>query len=218
MDSEHISKIRPSSLQPPSQITTNPHNLKSASSSSAAAVANGKAYFQTRRQLFHNNQYNEPLTDSNYQQKLNQSKPPAINRKNMEFLIPQVPNPTSTRQTNLGGPGLKLNNIKNHFNDNFHIIQTKPTATSNAAQPKMTKKQLKLAQAQLDKLTQINIHLQGMYTGLSFVLFYFFFRFFHLYILWKWWNFLIASNIQALFKEILPLRFDSHTEITRKLN
>lgn len=32
-----------------------------------------------------------------------------------------------------------------------------------AAQPKMTKKQLKLAQAQLDKLTQINIHLHGMF-------------------------------------------------------
>lgn len=32
------------------------------------------------------------------------------------------------------------------------------------AQPKMTKKQLKLAQAQLDKLTQINIHLHGTFS------------------------------------------------------
>lgn len=80
----------------------------------------------------------------------------------MEFLIPQVPNTAATRPSTLGGSDLTLNNIKSHFNDNFHIIhsRTKSSATI-AVQPKMTKKQLKLAQAQLDKLTQINIHLQG---------------------------------------------------------
>lgn len=84
-----------------------------------------------------------------------------INRKNMEFLIPRAPTSATCQQTTLStiiAPSYKINDIKNHLNDNLKIIQ------SVAALPhhKMTKKQLKLAQAQLDKLTQINIHLQGM--------------------------------------------------------
>ena len=38
---------------------------------------------------------------------------------------------------------------------------------------KMTKKQMKVAQAQLDKLTQINIHLHGMYSFVYYYLFIF---------------------------------------------
>lgn len=69
----------------------------------------------------------------------------------MEFLIPQAPavrpgQPLMSRKN--GGGYLSGNDIK----ENLHQLQTNH---------KMTKKQLKLAQAQLDKLTQINIHLHG---------------------------------------------------------
>lgn len=83
----------------------------------------------------------------------------------MEFLIPQVPNAAANARqsktailSNIVGSGITLNDIKSHLSDNLHLVQQQ----SSAAQPKMTKKQLKLAQAQFDKLTQINIHLQGM--------------------------------------------------------
>lgn len=97
------------------------------------------------------------------------------NPNTMEFLIPQVPNATTaatkttgaaatatarqskTILSNIVGSSITLNDIKSHLNDNFHLVQQ-----ATAAQPKMSKKQLKLAQAQFDKLTQINIHLQGM--------------------------------------------------------
>lgn len=99
------------------------------------------------------------------------SHPLEIRRKNMEFLIPRAPNTAATCQSqavlsSIVAPSFTLNDIKSHLSDNFKIIQSTaataaPTATEIAHPQKMTKKQLKLAQAQLDKLTQINIHLQG---------------------------------------------------------
>lgn len=84
----------------------------------------------------------------------------------MEFLIPRAPNAAATCQSqaaavattisSIVAPTFTLNDIKNHLNDNFKIIQS-----TSVPQQKMTKKQLKLAQAQLEKLTQINIHLHG---------------------------------------------------------
>lgn len=49
-----------------------------------------------------------------------------------------------------------------------------PLQLQALTQSKMTKKQLKLAQAQLDKLTQINIHLHGTYEFLFFYNLYLF--------------------------------------------
>lgn len=73
----------------------------------------------------------------------------------MEFLIPQVPSAGRQGQATGNSAGaLLLTGINNHTNENYHLLRQ--------AQQKMTKKQLKLAQAQLDKLTQINIHLHGM--------------------------------------------------------
>lgn len=117
-----------------------------------------------------------------------------LNRRNsdntfnqgMEFLIPQAP-PAAVRHSQPppssaaastalssssgsalsalmmarknGGIFLNGNDVK----ENFHLLQT---------QHKMTKKQLKLAQAQLDKLTQINIHLHGNYFFFIFLFFF----------------------------------------------
>jgi len=71
------------------------------------------------------------------------------NSTNMEFLVPHPPSSiiNKTNQQN-GGFVLRQNSTGSTFVNQQH-------------QQKMTKKQLKLAQAQLDKLTQINIHLHG---------------------------------------------------------
>lgn len=84
----------------------------------------------------------------------------------MEFLMPQAPvvrssQPLMSRKN--GGGFLSGNDIK----ENLHQLQTNH---------KMTKKQLKLAQAQLDKLTQINIHLHGI-KQMQFLFFFFYFYF-----------------------------------------
>lgn len=148
--SDHISKIRPNAAAT-SHLITNNHNTKS-------TIINGRAYFQTRHHYNHGqlNEINQPNFD--------RTKSVSVYNKSMEFLIPQVPNTAVTRPTTLGGSDLTLNNIESHFNNNFHIIQSRTKSSGTiAVQPKMTKKQLKLAQAQLDKLTQINIHLQGTF-------------------------------------------------------
>lgn len=73
----------------------------------------------------------------------------------MEFLMPQAPalrqsQPSMARKNG----GVYLIGTTADMKENYHQLQ---------AQHKMTKKQLKLAQAQLDKLSQINIHLHGMF-------------------------------------------------------
>lgn len=90
----------------------------------------------------------------------------------MEFLIPQAPavregQPISrAKSAGIFHAGIDMK-------ENFHQLQT---------QHKMTKKQIKLAQVQLDKLNQINIHLRGMFIFvfvffLIFIFFSFFFNF-----------------------------------------
>lgn len=134
-----------------------------------------------------NNKLNEKLARGLATKQI--AKITTLNRRNsdnnfnqgMEFLIPQAPSAavrhsqppltsTSAAKTLSSAPpsvtssatalsalmmarkngGIFLNG--NEMKENFHLLQ---------AQHKMTKKQLKLAQAQLDKITQINIHLQG---------------------------------------------------------
>lgn len=84
----------------------------------------------------------------------------------MDFLVPQAPalrqsHPSSMARKNGsgghgggGGGGVYLIGSTVDLKENFQQMQ---------AQNKMTKKQLKMAQAQLDKLSQINIHLHGMF-------------------------------------------------------
>lgn len=169
-DPDHVSKIRSSS-----NVALNPYG-KSAIVNGVVYV-NGKIYGQVPKRHHYSNSSRSDSVYAAQQEQQYQSKSqhdtcsnavtPA-DRKNMEFLMPQVPNaagPTSTAATNrqmkniLHGPGLTLNDIKSHLTENFQLIQS---TNGTAAQQKMTKKQLKLAQAQLDKLTQINIHLHGM--------------------------------------------------------
>lgn len=176
-ETERVNKIRASTITP-SQLVVNPSSKKSSSSISVSNVfyANGKAHSQSKQQQQHHHhqqqQYRIAYNGQQHNHQLNelykQQKQPIqkhsheIDRKNMEFLIPRPPNTAATCQSqatlsNIVAPRFTLNDIKSHLSDNFKIIQ------SAAAPPqKMTKKQLKLAQAQLDKLTQINIHLQGM--------------------------------------------------------
>lgn len=161
-ETEHISKIRKSS----SATTTIAGNIKSvdstnihAPSSSTSTINNGNSYYYRPKHQICNIQSNYALNHNSNHPEQKQH----IQRNNMEFLIPQVQNAATSRQTkatlsNIVGPSLTLNDIKSHLSDNFQIIQSTSAITQHH---KMTKKQLKLAQAQLDKLTQINIHLQG---------------------------------------------------------
>lgn len=163
-ETEHITKIRKSTTA----STTIAGNIKSVDStnihahtpsSSTSTINNGNLYYYRPKHQICNIQSNYALNHNSNHPKQKQH----IERNNMEFLIPQVPNAATSRQTkttlsNIVGPSLTLNDIKSHLNDNFQIIQSTSAITQ---QHKMTKKQLKLAQAQLDKLTQINIHLQG---------------------------------------------------------
>lgn len=104
----------------------------------------------------------------------------------MDFLVTQVSTAVRQEQELRKNAGvLLMNRINNHFNgnhqqqyqmqpssmllqqsqpqENQRQTETKKQGTMNIQpQTKMTKKKLKLAQTQLDKLTQINIHLNGM--------------------------------------------------------
>lgn len=161
-ESERVNKIRVSSVGP-TQLIANP--VKKSSAVTNVFYANGKSHSHSKQrpigngQHHHNRQLNELFI---HQKSSIQQHPIEIERKNMDFLIPRPPNAAATCQTqatlaNIVAPRFTLNDIKSHLSDNLKIIQS-TAATSQ----KMTKKQLKLAQAQLDKLTQINIHLQGM--------------------------------------------------------
>lgn len=138
------------------------------------AAGNGFSYHINPNQRTKYDQHTQsaagqPLTSSTVLAKHSDIETKYTNHKAMEFLIPQVPNGITVQTTTatattayqskiVGGASITLNDIKCHLSENFHLIQK--VATN--AQTKMTKKQLKLAQAQFDKLTQINIHLQGM--------------------------------------------------------
>ncbi|XP_037909834.1 uncharacterized protein LOC119650787 isoform X3 [Hermetia illucens] len=80
----------------------------------------------------------------------------------MEFL---VPHPPSRQGRHITKPRILLsaNSNNNVFSHSDHIDQI----TNNNNNNKMTKKQLKLAQAQLDKLTQINIHLHALFSAVE---------------------------------------------------
>lgn len=160
-ESERVNKIRATSIAP-SQLIANPVKK---SSTSTVLYANGKSHSHSKHRVPCNGHHNCHLNEMSIHQKQSiQSHHPLEirHRKNMEFLIPRAPNAAATCQSQaalssiVAAPSFTLNDIKSHLSDNFKIIQS-TAATSQ----KMTKKQLKLAQAQLDKLTQINIHLQG---------------------------------------------------------
>lgn len=98
--------------------------------------------------------------------------------ENMDFLISQVPTTAARQEQELRNNAgvLLLNGFNNNLNMKQQLMhhqkqQQHQQHLHQQAQQKMTKKKLKLAQTQLDKLTQINIHLRGMYFLL---LFYFF--------------------------------------------
>lgn len=93
---------------------------------------------------------------------------------NMDFLITQVPATTTNdarRKQELRGSSnnnagvLLLNGINNNLNVKQQLMhhQHLQQQQQHLHHQKMTKKKSKLAQTQLDKLTQINIHLHGMY-------------------------------------------------------
>lgn len=173
-DTEHIKKLRSSSAAINTAQTPIYGNVN-------AAAGNGFSYQvnPSQRNNYDQNPPTAPLTSVSNQAKHIDLQPRrAIPNTTMEFLIPQVPNATTAATTatgaaavatatarqsktilsNIVGSSITLNDIKSHLNDNFHLVQQ-----TTAAPPKMSKKQLKLAQAQFDKLTQINIHLQGMW-------------------------------------------------------
>lgn len=169
-ESERANKIRASSIAP-TQLISN----SSKSISNVFYTNGGKVHNHSKQRPISNGQHNNrPLNELFIQQKHPiQSYPLEIERKNMDFLIPRPPNTAATCQTqatlsNIVAPRFTLNDIKSHLSDNLKIIQS-TAATSQ----KMTKKQLKLAQAQLDKLTQINIHLQGMLNHILIIKFIF---------------------------------------------
>jgi hypothetical protein len=94
------------------------------------------------------------------------------NSTNMEFVVPQAPAPISKvvqHQRNLQ-PEYHQQNNNYLFNDvlistnNFQNQQNHHNLVNggNHKLAKMTKKQNKVAQAQQDKIEQINIHLHGM--------------------------------------------------------
>lgn len=166
-----MNKIRASSVVS-SQLITSPGKKSSSSTSSIIAASSNAFYTNGKIQSNHSKQravscnghHSCQLNESSgaEQRKSIQSHPIEIHReKNMEFLIPRAPNaPTQCQSkatlSSIVAPTFTLNDIKNHLSDNFKIIQS-----TAVPQQKMTKKQLKLAQAQLEKLTIINIHLQG---------------------------------------------------------
>lgn len=88
-----------------------------------------------------------------------QSEKSLFNKKEtMEFLIPHVP---SSRHTTGHIPiqhGVGL----------IRSVSTSQCQQKLQEQQKMTKKELKMAQAQLNKLSQINIHLHGTFLFLFF--------------------------------------------------
>lgn len=98
--------------------------------------------------------------------------------ENMDFLISQVPTTAARQEQELRNNAgvLLLNGINNNLNMKQQLMhhqkqqQHQQHLHQQAQQQKMTKKKLKLAQTQLDKLTQINIHLHGMYSILFFCL------------------------------------------------
>lgn len=94
----------------------------------------------------------------------------------MDFLISQVPATTNAvrqeQELRNNAGVLLLNGINNNLNVKQHLMhhqqqqqhrQHQQHLHHQQVQQKMTKKKLKLAQTQLDKLTQINIHLHGTY-------------------------------------------------------
>lgn len=171
-ETERVNKIRGTSIAPVQLITNS--TKKPTSAASNVFYANGKAHGHAKhraacigQQAHQHHHQQQPLNELFIRQKqsIEKNQYVEIDRKNMEFLIPRAPNAATAAATcqsqaalsNIVAQRFTLNDIKSHLSDNFKIIQ------STAAPPqKMTKKQLKLAQAQLDKLTQINIHLQGM--------------------------------------------------------
>lgn len=169
-ESERVNKIRATSIAP-TQLIVNPSKK---SSTSNVLYTNGKSHNHSKHRIPCNGHHNCQMNELSIQQKqsIHSHRPLEIRRKNMEFLIPRAPNAAATCQSqaalsSIVAPSFTLNDIKSHLSDNFKIIQSTAaavaatTATGTAHPQKMTKKQLKLAQAQLDKLTQINIHLQG---------------------------------------------------------
>lgn len=99
--------------------------------------------------------------------------------ENMDFLISQVPTTAARQEQELRNNAgvLLLNGINNNLNMKQQLMrhqkqQQHQQQLRQQAQQKMTKKKLKMAQTQLDKLTQINIHLHGMYCIIIFFMFF----------------------------------------------
>ncbi|XP_055679772.1 uncharacterized protein LOC129787936 isoform X3 [Lutzomyia longipalpis] len=93
---------------------------------------------------------------------------PCVRKPNpeMEFLIPHPP--TNSRQPRQVASSQNGTFMRSHsINEQSHhqiLLQQNQFAQH---QTKMTKKQLKLAQAQLNKLTQINIHLHALFSAVE---------------------------------------------------
>lgn len=98
-----------------------------------------------------------------------------FSNSNMEFAIPYAPQNQPEKIVGRHFPSAKkhertsittdddITNRSSTTTEKIHSEKNHKLQRQQQLHRKMTKKQLKLAQAQLDKLTQINIHLHGKY-------------------------------------------------------
>lgn len=158
----HRNKIKKSSCQFKKSVS----NLYARPICTAAVVANinGATYLEAKGQKDFKSHPHQ-----SHQQR-------SSNAANMDFLISQVPATTNAvrqeQELRNNAGVLLLNGINNNLNVKQHLMhhqqqqqhrQHQQHLHHQQVQQKMTKKKLKLAQTQLDKLTQINIHLHGTY-------------------------------------------------------
>ncbi|XP_059610717.1 ankyrin repeat and fibronectin type-III domain-containing protein 1 [Phlebotomus argentipes] len=87
----------------------------------------------------------------------------------MEFLIPHPPTNSQPRQMASSQNGTFVRSHSINEQSHHQLLQQQHQQQSQFAQhhAKMTKKQLKVAQAQLNKLTQINIHLHALFSAVE---------------------------------------------------
>lgn len=181
----HRNKIKKSSSQLKKSVTNlygRPHQRHPTTTTTVANV-NGGTHLQANDR---NDFKSHPRIE--WHERHNSNTTTTVN---MDFLISRMPTATAATSTanavrpekelQSNGGVLLVNGINNNNNNN-NILNAKQRQyqleqeqqqkllhrrqqqhLQHQVQQKMTKKKLKLAQTQLDKLTQINIHLHGMY-------------------------------------------------------
>lgn len=152
----HRNKIKKSSFK---KSVSNLYPRPSAAAVAVVANLNGTTYLEAKGQEYFEN---DP----------HQRHQRTTNAANMDFLISQVSTTTNAacQQPELrkNAGVLILNGINNNLNVKQQLMHHQQQQQHHhlhhqQVQQKMTKKKLKSAQTQLDKLTQIHIHLHGMY-------------------------------------------------------